>query len=248
MLEMKDVKSTGGKYQIREDGVLFRFFVNEREPEARYGKVDKGYCQFRISFNDGPRSVYLHRLVAEAFLPNPDNLPCVDHIDENKNNNRVDNLRWCTAQENMHYFHNGSNNRRVVQAKNLLKKAKAVKQEIIDLNSEIQKSIHTLKTLEKNIISDIAKLDKKTKSVIKYEGYKNTAGITFGNVEQMVKAVGKPVTVENVGTFPSAGAAANFIVLESGKGNKKDISRRIRKYKSSPESTTCIIYKKYKIL
>lgn len=43
----------------------------------------------------------LHRIVAELFIPNPDNKPCVDHIDTNKHNNRVDNLRWCTYSENM---------------------------------------------------------------------------------------------------------------------------------------------------
>ena len=42
----------------------------------------------------------LHRLVAEAFIPNPNNKPCVDHIDHNKSNNCVSNLRWVTYEEN----------------------------------------------------------------------------------------------------------------------------------------------------
>lgn len=44
--------------------------------------------------------VRLHRIIAELFIPNPENLPCIDHIDRNKYNNHVSNLRWCTYQEN----------------------------------------------------------------------------------------------------------------------------------------------------
>ena len=60
----------------------------------------------RILLYHGPKDYecrYIHRIIAETFLPNPENLPQVNHKDENKQNNRADNLEWCTAHYNWHY-------------------------------------------------------------------------------------------------------------------------------------------------
>jgi hypothetical protein len=59
-----------------------------------------GYFQVMLTKNGGQRPHYVHRLVAEAFIDNPNNLPEVDHIDANKLNNNVKNLRWVTPKEN----------------------------------------------------------------------------------------------------------------------------------------------------
>jgi hypothetical protein len=60
-----------------------------------------GYTHCKVSGSEGKKSVAVHRLVAETFIPNPNNYREVDHIDRDKTNNHVDNLRWVTRWENM---------------------------------------------------------------------------------------------------------------------------------------------------
>ena len=63
----------------------------------------KGYKQITLSKNNKRSTKKVHRLVAQAFIPNPDNLPDVNHKDENKHNNNVNNLEWCTKEYNFYY-------------------------------------------------------------------------------------------------------------------------------------------------
>lgn len=63
----------------------------------------RGYLQVSIRVDNTPVRVYVHRLVAEAFIDNPNRQPQVNHKDENKTNNRVDNLEWCDGFYNQNY-------------------------------------------------------------------------------------------------------------------------------------------------
>ena len=63
----------------------------------------KGYKTVTLTKNGKTKTVYVHRIVAEAFISNPYNLPMVNHKDEDKTNNFVENLEWCTASYNRTY-------------------------------------------------------------------------------------------------------------------------------------------------
>lgn len=66
----------------------------------KLGLTHSGYVSVSLYKNSEQKIFRVHRLVAEAFIPNPNNLPQVNHIDENKENNNVDNLEWCSVSEN----------------------------------------------------------------------------------------------------------------------------------------------------
>ena len=92
-------------YQVSNLGRIKSFKYNKVKGKIlSVHKSKTGYYILYIQNNNGiGKSVRVNRLVAEAFIPNPDNLPCVNHINENKLDNRVENLEWCTYEYNNNY-------------------------------------------------------------------------------------------------------------------------------------------------
>lgn len=102
----KDIPNYEGLYQISSYGRVKSFYKKERilKPSIQHFKYkSKNYKREKIelSKNSIRKSFKIHRLVAQTFIPNPDNKPQVNHIDGNPLNNNVNNLEWCTNQENI---------------------------------------------------------------------------------------------------------------------------------------------------
>ena len=99
----KDIPNYEGLYQVSNLGNIKSLF--------RYKKILKpikntlGYLKVSLYKNKKIKVFSIHRLVAETFIPNPNNLPEINHKDGNKGNNNVENLEWCTRQQNiLHRF------------------------------------------------------------------------------------------------------------------------------------------------
>lgn len=101
----KDIPGYENLYQISSLGRVksLNYGGTSKEKLLKPGLNSRGYYQVSLFKNGEQKNFKVHRLVALAFIPNPDNKECVDHINGIKVDNRVENLRWCTHKENMNY-------------------------------------------------------------------------------------------------------------------------------------------------
>lgn len=104
----KDIENYEGLYQVSNYG---RVKSLPRMYAQKHGIIEKilklqdsnGYLKCQIYKNGKQKRYFLHRLMAIAFIPNPNFLPCINHIDGNKLNNKIENLEWCTRSQNVRH-------------------------------------------------------------------------------------------------------------------------------------------------
>ena len=98
------IDGSDGKYWITTFGRVFRAPCLKRPNWAELtGEPNHGYVRIKLSIGSSIRRERVHRLVAKAFIENPENKPAVNHIDGNKQNNKLENLEWCTHSENEYH-------------------------------------------------------------------------------------------------------------------------------------------------
>lgn len=120
----KDVVGYEGIYQVSNLGrikTLNYYGKTNREEIMKFSKRKDGYLGVHLSKNGKALTKTVHRIVATAFIPNPDNLEMVNHKDENRANNCVDNLEWCSRSYNQTYSIDKHPKRKKVFGDNFIK-------------------------------------------------------------------------------------------------------------------------------
>ena len=135
----KDIRGYEGKYQVSNLGNVISLKTNKKLYYSKSGKY------YRVGLYKDKRIMYsIHRLVAKAFIPNPDNKPCVNHLDTDTFNNCASNLCWCSYKENNNWKHHKIKNKMsslFYYINDFYKEEK----ELVSLCIELKKKIDNLK-------------------------------------------------------------------------------------------------------
>lgn len=160
-IKFKYIPGHEKKYWVTEEGEVFSNITNKFLKKILN---INGYYRTQIRENGKNKYVFIHRLVAELYLENTENKPCVNHINGIKTDNRVENLQWCSRSENgIHAYRLGLNTNKMSEAIEAQAKAKrklTYKQaeEIINrlIKGEKQKNLANEFNVSIHVIANIA--------------------------------------------------------------------------------------------
>ena len=199
----KDIEGFEGKYQVSNFGnVKSLRYRNQKFAKNLTPKVtNRGYIAVMLSKNRKSKLALVHRLVAMAFVDNPNNYSIVNHKDENQQNNHVDNLEWCNHSHNRIYSMDKHPERRKELAENLVKYSPRTKKgiphkyykkvAILDENNEVI-SIYENASIAANILGlktcNVTEVCKANKNIIVnskqlIEKKRRTGGYIFAFLE-----------------------------------------------------------------
>lgn len=163
----KDIKGYEGLYQVSNLGRVKSlrrkvrtqkgsYYIKERE--LKICKDNIGYLVVGLTYKGKTKIIRLHRIIAEAFIPNPTNKPVINHINGIKNDNRIENLEWTTYKENsIHAIKTGlrqvTKKQREAGAKNVLKaiEGNCVKVKQFDLDGRYIKTWNSMAEIKKTL-------------------------------------------------------------------------------------------------
>lgn len=255
-MERKWIPGYEGKYEVLSTGKVLSYKDNGNIHDIGR-QNNNGYVIVTLSDANKNRTTRLvHRLVAEAFLPKQQGKDIVDHIDEDKTNNAIDNLRWCSPQENAEFYNTKDGRRhRIDLSKKRKEQLRSVQNLLIEekqkfavyvktTTKDLDKANQNIIKLQKELEEYRIRLESKEESLRKleariatsrenYTGYKDTTGMKFETRQAMVESTGKSIIV-NGQKFSSCGAAASWIVEQEAENevvrNKDTISKELRKF------------------
>lgn len=161
----KDIEEYEGFYQISTLGRVKRVATGRI---LKNGKNRGGYLYVDLCKNGKRKNHKIHRLVAKAFIPNPENKPEVNHVDEDKTNNMVSNLEWSTRKENLNH---GTRNERVAKA---ISKIKSIPIIATNLKTGDSREFYGSRECARQLGLDQSHITKVLKG-----RYKQTGGFTF---------------------------------------------------------------------